>query len=186
MSLRSISTELPRDAPGPTDTPAPTRSESCRAPRGRSCAAAVGLALIALLGARAADAVDWQRMVMPGPLSQAHADLEKDCASCHKAFESGAERQLCMSCHEEVAADVAARTGYHGRQSMALNSPCRSCHGEHKGREADIGSLSEATFDHDRTDHALRGAHRQVACIGCHVAGKRRDAAPGKCVDCHR
>lgn len=139
-----------------------------------------------MLAAHGADAVDWQRMVMPGPLSKAHADLEKDCASCHKAFDSGAERQLCMSCHEEVAADVAAKTGYHGRQTMAIKSPCRSCHGEHKGREADIAGLSEATFDHDRTDHPLLGAHRQVACNGCHVAGKRRDAAPGKCVDCHR
>lgn len=184
MSLRSTCTDGRRGAP--------SRRAPRVVPRGRRRRVAIGLGLglglgIAIvLGAAAAGAVDWQRMVMPGPLSTAHADLEKDCASCHKAFDSGAERVLCMSCHEEVEADVAAKKGYHGRQPMAMSGPCRSCHAEHKGRKADVLGLSEATFDHERTDHPLRGAHQRVACDGCHVAGKRRDAAPSDCVDCHR
>lgn len=188
MSLRSTSTDAGVRAandPDATRRRWTHRADWLRA--GAACALLLlGVALGLGLAAAPAGAVDWQRMVMPGPLSKAHADLEKDCASCHKAFDSGAERQLCMTCHEEVAADVAAKTGYHGRQTMASNGPCRSCHGEHKGREADVLGLSEATFDHARTDHPLHDAHQRVACDGCHVKGKRRDEAPKDCVGCHR
>lgn len=195
MSSQSTSTEPGRADRGRRRAHALDRRPSTAAvrtwTRGRrrslACFALLGLAPIGLaLGAVPARAVDWQKMVMPGPLAGAHAELESDCASCHKAFDGGAERQLCMTCHEEVAADVAAKTGYHGRQTMALSGPCRSCHAEHKGRSADILGLSEATFDHARTDYPLAGAHQRVACDGCHVEGRRRDAAPQDCVGCHR
>ncbi len=193
MSLRSICTE--RDpAPDPRgrarsgsvgSTRLPVGPAPCR-PGRRRWLLPLACLVSMLLAANGAGAVDWQKMVMPGPLSAAHADLEKDCASCHKAFDGGAERPLCMTCHEEVASDLAAKTGYHGRQSLALTGPCRTCHAEHKGRDADVLGLSEATFDHARTDYPLKGSHQRVACNDCHLEGKRRDAAPNDCVGCHR
>lgn len=123
---------------------------------------------------------------MPGPLVSAHADLEKDCASCHQAFEVGAQRALCLACHEEVAADLSKDVGFHGRHPLASTGQCRSCHPDHLGRDADILGVSEATFDHAQTDFALIGRHTTVKCSACHPEEEARREAPSDCVDCHR
>ena len=134
---------------------------------------------------QASFAIDWERMVMPGPLVAAHEDLAKDCASCHQAFDSGAQRSLCLACHEEVAADLAAETGFHSRSPLAAAGQCNNCHPDHKGRGANIFGLSDATFDHAQTDYPLRGRHGTVTCEGCHLPEIARRDAPADCRDCH-
>jgi hypothetical protein len=175
MFWRSISTEAPPQARLAGTTP--------------SVIERLGICWIGLLVALMASpgmAVDWQKMVMPGPLAEAHAELENDCSNCHQAFEIEAERSLCLACHEEVSADVESGLGYHGRNPVSANGPCRSCHADHRGRGADIRGLSEATFDHANTDYPLRGAHQRAACNDCHEEGRRRAETPSDCVSCHQ
>jgi hypothetical protein len=127
-----------------------------------------------------------ERLVSPGPLSTPHANLEGRCNACHEAFDRSAQSELCASCHRSVAADRAAHTGFHGRDSRAASQACRSCHTDHEGRGADIVGLERRSFNHTVTDYPLRGAHVRVACASCHVAGRRHRDAPTACVDCHR
>ncbi len=139
---------------------------------------------------RDAVGVDWEKLVMPGPVVTAHAKYEADCSSCHKAFDASAQRALCLHCHEDVAGDIASKVvterGFHGRQPLASSGECRSCHTDHEGRGADIRGLSEATFDHRQTDYPLEGAHQSVACGECHPSDQRRREAPQDCIECHR
>lgn len=140
---------------------------------------------IAFAWASSARAIDIEKMVMPGQLAKAHAELEQDCSSCHQAFDAKAQRALCLKCHEEVAADVARKQGFHGRNAIASAGQCSSCHPDHRGREADIRAAGDSTFDHAQTDFPLRGRHESVACTGCHPAGKARREAPSDCHGCH-
>ncbi len=125
-----------------------------------------------------------EKLLMPGELSRAHADLEADCGKCHDNNDKSRQRQRCLDCHKEVARDVTARTGYHGRS--AAQAQCNACHSEHKGRNGDILRFSRDAFDHARTDFQLEGAHATVTCGACHKAGKKFREAPHACVDCHR
>jgi hypothetical protein len=86
--------------------------------------------------------------------------------------------RTCEGCH----------TNPHGSQfSTRSVSGCDGCHG--------VAAFQPASrFDHDRdTPFALKGAHEQVPCLGCHVqrtdaSGKRITVyAPlsGKCETCH-
>lgn len=122
-------------------------------------------------------------VVMPGKLIQGHAKLEEKCENCHVRFDKAAQSGLCLDCHEEVAADVNRKQGYHGRIKP---QPCKDCHTDHKGREARIVVLDEAAFDHRLTDYALKGKHVEVKCDACHKPGTRHRAAPIRCNDCHR
>lgn len=64
---------------------------------------------------------------------------------------------------------------------------CSACHTSSSWQLAD--SAGASGFDHDRTGFALRGAHVQVRCAGCHDPGSRRGgrARPqASCEGCHR
>jgi hypothetical protein len=121
--------------------------------------------------------------LMPGPVIAGHAKLETDCANCHERFNKAGQDRLCTDCHKPIGADLRLRRGYHGRIEA---SPCRSCHTEHKGREARVVVLDERAFDHSRTDFALGAGHAKVGCVTCHVAGKKFREAPIDCNACHR
>src|SRR5215472_4460801 len=80
------------------------------------------LALVALLIVGATSALDaraqvraFDKLVMPGPLSSAHAKYEAECGTCHVRFERSGQTQLCLDCHKEIAKDLAAKTGFHSR-----------------------------------------------------------------------
>lgn len=133
-----------------------------------------------------AHAIDLEKLVMPGPVIGPHADVEAECGRCHAPFASGAQRALCIDCHEEIGKDQAAKRGFHGRAPGASTAECRTCHTEHEGREADVTGLVAETFDHDATDFALSGAHRGVPCRGCHPPDAAYRDAPSACVACHR
>lgn len=142
-------------------------------------------ALFALTAAPAAFGGVLETLVMPGPVVAGHAEIEADCGKCHEPFHAEAQRGLCLDCHDDIAAGQRDRRGYHGKHPVAAKAECRSCHGEHRGREADITGLDRAAFDHAHTDFALEGLHGAVRCEACHTAGKPfRDAATA-CADCH-
>jgi len=125
-------------------------------------------------------------LIMPGQVIAGHADIEQDCESCHVAFERGRQRDLCAVCHEDVAADISAPSGYHGLFDSARTGACASCHTEHEGRDAQIVELNRQTFDHGLTDFALTGKHTDADCDGCHQPDTKFRDAPHACFDCHQ
>jgi hypothetical protein len=148
------------------------------------------LALLACLaglafagGARAASIFD--QLVTPGALSKAHEKLEADCHNCHKPFAKTAQDDLCAGCHKDIAADIAAKRGLHGRNPIVTSAGCKHCHIEHGGRNADITRLDRTAFDHGVTDFALTGAHVTTACASCHKPDVKFRTAPRSCIGCH-
>ena len=138
---------------------------------------------VLMLLAPAAGAQSIESVLSPGKLSKSHAKWDDDCAKCHVRFDRGAQERRCMDCHKDVGADVAAKTGFHGKLRPQA---CRSCHTEHKGPDAHIVALDTQRFDHSQTDFALRGAHQKTACASCHTSGKKYRDAPAQCDACHR
>lgn len=127
----------------------------------------------------------FERLVMPGPLSTAHAEYESDCGSCHTQFDRGSMRQQCLDCHKEIAEDLATSTGFHSLSPEVGDRPCIECHEDHEGRDADIVGLDEDAFDHELTDFPLLGRHTEVVCEDCHEAGMSFHDAETDCVSCH-
>jgi hypothetical protein len=123
--------------------------------------------------------------LMPGEVIQGHAKLEAECQECHVRFNKAAQTGLCEDCHKDVKADIQKHQGFHGRLT---DKECRTCHTEHKGRNANIVILDKAKFDHNKTDFPLLGAHlkqEKVKCKDCHAAKKKFREAPSACNDCH-
>jgi hypothetical protein len=144
----------------------------------------IALLAVALAGTPA-EAIDWESLVMPGPVITGHADTEKDCKACHTPFSRDEQRKLCLDCHDKVAADIDGRRGFHGRSAPARTSQCRNCHTDHEGRTANVVRLDPQTFNHAFTDFALEGGHKGLACASCHEARKKHRDAPSTCIGCH-
>lgn len=128
----------------------------------------------------------FEKLVLPGPVIEGHAKLEKDCGQCHEPFSRKSQSRLCLACHKDVAADRAAHERFHGGKPQAAKQDCNHCHTDHAGRAADIIQLDRETFDHSVTRFALRDAHASAPCAGCHATTAKFRNAPGRCVDCHR
>ena len=127
-----------------------------------------------------------ETLVMPGPVAEAHAEIETECAACHAPFDRSEQTGLCIDCHEDVGADIADGVGFHGRDLDASEQRCATCHTDHEGRDAVIVILDEQSFDHDLTDFPLVGGHRDPECEACHAPDVRHRDAPTVCIDCHR
>jgi hypothetical protein len=123
-------------------------------------------------------------VLMPGQVISDHAKWEQDCKKCHTPFKRDAQPDLCLDCHKKTAADVRARTKFHGTLD---DKTCRLCHTEHKGRKGVIIVPNPEKFDHDRT-FALKGAHKNIArkCGSCHRPKAKYRDAPRECYSCHR
>ena len=143
----------------------------------------LAIAVLLAAGASSAAAQNLESAIMPGPVSRAHVKQEPDCSNCHVRFNRSGQPQRCLDCHKEVAGDVRARTGFHGRLKELQ---CNLCHTEHKGRDANIVVLDEKAFDHTQTDFQLRGKHQQVRCASCHSPKTKHRDTPSTCVGCHR
>ena len=110
------------------------------------------------------------------PLTGAHAAL--DCEMCHEMAPQGHARFVgtdaaCQSCH---AIDYrATRDPPHLAAGFPLE--CQICHTPMTWRSA--------RFDHSGTAFPLTGAHRGVACAGCHGDGVYRGKSAA-CASCHR
>jgi hypothetical protein len=112
------------------------------------------------------------QLMSPGPLSQAHAniDTDDDCKRCH---ESGNKvvAKLCFACHKDLDAEISAGRGLHGKQYKA--KPCEECHVEHVGKTAKLvrwpGGAADK-LDHALTGYPLEQAHAKVSpCAKCHT-----------------
>ena len=142
--------------------------------------------LMALSPLQNANSATLEGLLMPGPLSSAHAKLEDNCSNCHDRRDRPRQRELCMACHKDIATDLRDKRGFHGRRSEIATAQCSACHTEHAGRNARIVAAPGTGFDHSRTNFSLEGAHQQVACASCHTAGKPLRSTPTACSDCHR
>lgn len=143
--------------------------------------------LLLMLGAASPARADLlETLLMPGELIEGHAEYETDCDQCHESFSKKSQRHLCLDCHEAVAADITAHTGYHGQLANADTVTCHTCHTDHKGRDADIVQFNASSFDHTQTDFALKGKHSAVACRSCHQPDEKFRDAADQCIDCHK
>jgi len=112
--------------------------------------------------------------ISPGPLSKAHQSLTgtTQCASCHQ-FGTSTPTFKCLDCHKEVAQDLAANHGYHGRLGMKnpQGEDCVRCHLEHNGLDFSLlhWDPPKNRFDHRLTGYALEGKHSGLACEQCHT-----------------
>jgi hypothetical protein len=152
---------------------------------GRNWIVAVLMLGLGVFLPRVSTAATLESLLSPGKLSRAHAKYEGECSQCHDRSDRNRQAQLCADCHKDIAADLKAGRGLHGRRAGG-GIQCSACHSEHLGLDARIVNLLPAQFDHGQTDFALDGRHSGVACEGCHHVGKRFSEAPGRCVDCHR
>ena len=134
-----------------------------------------------------ARAFDFDRLLMPGPVIAAHERWEGKCSECHRPLDRGTQDELCLGCHEEERTDLAKGLGFHGHSEAVRSAEaCRTCHPEHRGRDADVVGLLPEIFDHHETDYPLTGAHASAPCAACHPAGRSHRDAPHDCAACHR
>ena len=148
----------------------------------RILAKALLLVLCAWLFTPAVHAANIEKLIMPGPVSKAHAKIEGECSNCHDRANRERQTALCLDCHKDTAADINTKTRYHGRMPQAATGQCRGCHTEHLGRDADINKLNQAGFTHDLTNFPLKDAHVAVACTGCHKPETPYRKTPSTCV----
>ncbi len=127
------------------------------------------------------------QLLSPGPLSQAHADLDTDddCGKCHSSGKQ-VDADACLSCHKELNAKVSANRGLHGRAYKG--KPCEECHVEHNGRSYRLvrwpgGAMDQ--LDHKLTGWPLEGAHAKTVCGKCHTQKSFLAARP-ECGTCHK
>lgn len=128
----------------------------------------------------------FERMVMPGPLIEGHAKIEKDCGKCHQPFSKKTQSRLCLDCHDKVDADMKQGIGFHGLRKDIAKTECKHCHTDHVGRGADTVLLDPENFDHKFTDFPLNGAHKRVACDACHKPKTKFRDSPLTCAKCHK
>ena len=127
-----------------------------------------------------------QRMISPGKLDPAHAELTTDCFACHNAF-TGAAPERCIACHvvDKIGlfttkgvpiVSTGLRAAFHQHLSQ---QNCMACHAGHAGTKVAGGGRS---FSHELLDPAVRaqcgtchrkpddGLHRAFAdnCSQCH------------------
>jgi len=160
-----------------------------------------------LLWGAAGMGFDMFAQMSPGPLSQAHHDLEGplQCAKCH-VFGAGSPQLRCLDCHQEIAHRLAEKRGYHAAvaNAAASSNDCARCHSEHNGLTHRLvrWPVAKEKFDHAKAGWKLEGKHAKLKCAECHTAKyidpqdravlKRHDpntAFAGldpSCTNCHR
>lgn len=142
------------------------------------------------------------QMYSPGPLNAqggrslggvtSHAATEGNCKACHAApWESASMADRCADCHTDIAAQMRDVASMHG--SLLHDNPelgCRHCHPEHRGPDARLTEMNDASFPHEAVGFSLN-AHKHVStgvlftCQDCHA----NDIAKfdlSTCDRCHR
>ena len=92
-----------------------------------------------------------------------HAKVK--CEQCHVNNVFKGTPQDCYSCHKQ--------DDEHNGQ---FGTDCAACHTPN--------GWGDATFDHNRSDFQLEGAHAQVRCEECHKNGVFK-GTPSTCIACH-
>jgi hypothetical protein len=132
-----------------------------------------------LLAAAAWGAGEAAAQLSPGPLAEAHRDLDRTaaCFQCHARGGKSQMDQRCLDCHTEVSWLRERGRGLHGREARA---ECASCHPDHAGREFQMIRWEEGSpegFDHARAGWTLEGKHAETECRDCHQPKFQRSAA---------
>lgn len=140
--------------------------------------------MLLLAAASAAPAQTIESVLAPGALIKGHAKVEADCDACHVRFDRAGQDALCVKCHKDVGADLQEKRGWHGRQKSP--AACRTCHTDHRGRDAKVAEFDTRRFDHKVTDWDLRQRHAELDCARCHSPGRRWREASTECSVCHR
>lgn len=141
-------------------------------------------------------------MYNPGPLSTqgsqmlggvtSHAETGGDCEACHVApWESATMADRCAVCHTDIAEQMRDVASMHG--TLLHSNPnlgCRHCHPEHRGADAQLTVMEEATFPHEVVGfslmgHQLTSAGDPFACTDCHQEDITTFALEA-CDTCHR
>jgi hypothetical protein len=102
------------------------------------------------------------------PIEHLHARLAATCAACHKTRSFLVARPSCDACHKDV-------------HNPTLGADCTRCHATDQAFKT-----TRQRFDHAKAQFRLTGAHRQVACEKCHVAGRFRGLHFDACSACHK
>src|SRR5690349_8528138 len=125
-------------------------------------------------------------LLNPGPLSthgdetlggvNSHAAIGRECKACHVApWSSETMADRCIVCHTNIAQEMQDVATVHG--TVMHNDPnlaCRHCHPEHRGPNAPLTVMDDASFPHEVVGFALQG-HQQTA-----------SSVPFQCDDCHQ
>ncbi|MGI9326780.1 MAG: hypothetical protein ACR2PZ_16290 [Pseudomonadales bacterium] len=143
------------------------------------------LVSVLLLTSATAWASPLEKLVMPGPLSAVHADIEDDCSACHAPATEETQQQLCAACHEEVVTDLVSGTGFHGKHPAVAQQECQVCHIEHEGRDAQTLNFDMDNFNHAQTDFPLLWSHSELQCQSCHLPNQAHTAVSNECSGCH-
>lgn len=99
------------------------------------------------------------------PLIGQHAVV--GCESCHLSSEFKDVKKGCNDCHRDD--DV---------HQQALGGDCQQCHNPN--------DWLIWTFDHDKTDFKINGAHVELHCHACHAKPlDENDKKNSQCIDCH-
>lgn len=105
------------------------------------------------------------------PLTGAH--ITTDCLFCHKNGQYKGTASDCYSCHQTDFAGVTDPNHVSGN----FDHNCTLCHS--------TAAWSPATFDHNKSNFPLTGAHTTVLCSSCHVGGKYAGTSTD-CFSCHQ
>ncbi|MGA9118966.1 MAG: hypothetical protein WB699_06335 [Bacteroidota bacterium] len=106
------------------------------------------------------------------PLTGAHAAVA--CASCHKNNQFSGTPTACVSCHQTDFTSAANPP----HASAGFPNDCTTCH--------TTTAWQPSTFDHNKTNFPLTGAHAAVTpCASCHKTTPWSAQATA-CVSCHQ
>lgn len=105
------------------------------------------------------------------PLTGAH--LTTDCLFCHKNGQYKGTASDCYPCHQTDFSGVTDPNHVSGN----FDHNCSVCHS--------TSAWSPATFDHNKTNFKLTGAHLTAECSRCHVGGKYTGTSTD-CYACHQ
>ncbi len=109
--------------------------------------------------------LNWSKMLSPGPLSPAHAELgEKGkCNACHTKGKR-LDTDKCLDCHREIKSMMQNKRGFHAR----VTKKCDHCHSEHHIRLFNTVHFDAKDFDHSMAGSPLGGKHLLLRCEVCH------------------
>jgi hypothetical protein len=127
-------------------------------------------------------ATAWQPLASPGPLSGAHAFLEKNCVACHTPGK-GVEAASCIACHAANTELLSLpRTAFHARIST-----CTPCHLEHQGLRRRPTAMDHEVLARARETHPNVSPEEAILdCARCHATQDPHAGLFGQdCARCH-
>jgi hypothetical protein len=118
------------------------------------------------------------------PLEGRHR--ETGCRDCHQekhmTSEAMRQRDRAVPADSWLGLETACAACHADPHDGRLGADCAQCH-----TTRNFGEIVEGRFDHESTRYPLRGAHRLVACAGCHEAeaGWVHRPESSACASCH-